>query len=174
MKYPGKKENIVKPQKIFPVIAITRISAHRLGEAKPMFDMVIIDKTGQYNTAAPIVWVREPDAGRRPAAAQPGDPARWNDQCKTEKTACGLRGIRLPENSIDKTCLACDAVSDEILLHNQYRCHRNIIEFNNRTYYHSRLNILSEIREEQPLIYMDMEESAAELKNTAPSVARES
>lgn len=35
-------------------------------------------------------------------------------------------------NSIYKTFLACDAVSDEVLLHNHYRCNRKIIEFNNR------------------------------------------
>ena len=39
------------------------------------------------------------------------------------------------ENSIYKTYLACDAVSDEILLRNHYRCNKKIIDFNNKKYY---------------------------------------
>lgn len=77
------------------------------------------------------------------------------------------------KNSIYKTYLACDAVSDETLLHNHYRCHKNIIGFNNRKYYHSKLNILSESREEQPLVYLDMQDTFSELKNTAPAEAGE-
>lgn len=36
------------------------------------------------------------------------------------------------ENSIYKTYLACDAVSDEVLLRNHYRCNKEIIGFNNK------------------------------------------
>ena len=77
------------------------------------------------------------------------------------------------KNSIYKTFLACDAVSDETLLHNHYRCHRSIIGFNNRKYYSSRLNILSESKEQQPLLYMDMQEAFSDFKNTAPAEAYE-
>lgn len=38
------------------------------------------------------------------------------------------------KNSIYKTYLACDAVSDEILLKKHYRCNKKIIGFNNRKY----------------------------------------
>lgn len=77
------------------------------------------------------------------------------------------------ENSIYKTYLACDAVSDETLLRNHYRCHKSIIEFNNRKYYHSRLNILSEGRGDTPLVYVDMTETEAVQKNTSPAEVRE-
>lgn len=36
------------------------------------------------------------------------------------------------KNSIYKTYLACDAVSDEVLLRSHYRCNREIIGFNNK------------------------------------------
>ena len=72
------------------------------------------------------------------------------------------------KNSVYKTFLACDAVSDEILLHNHYRCNEKIIRFNNRKYYNSRLKICSESIEEHPLVYVDVENEAAERKNTAP------
>ena len=56
-KYLKETENIKKLQKIFPIIATTCISAHRLGEAEPMFDMTIIDEASQCNTAVSLVPV---------------------------------------------------------------------------------------------------------------------
>ncbi len=77
------------------------------------------------------------------------------------------------KNSIYKTFLACDAVSDEVLLHNHYRCNRKIIEFNNKKYYHSRLNICSGSGEQRPLVYMDVKSSQNNLKNTADQEVNE-
>ena len=54
-KYLGQKENIAKLQKIFPIIVTTCISAHRLGEPTPMFDMVIMDEASQCNIAVSLV-----------------------------------------------------------------------------------------------------------------------
>ncbi|MDY4893853.1 MAG: AAA domain-containing protein, partial [Agathobacter sp.] len=71
------------------------------------------------------------------------------------------------KNSIYKTFLACDPVSDEVLLHNHYRCNEKIIEFNNKKYYNSKLNICSKTREEQPLIYVDVKGTADERKNVS-------
>lgn len=68
--------------------------------------------------------------------------------------------------------MACDAVSDEILLHNHYRCHPRIIEFNNRKYYNSRLQIRTESQELSPLEYLDMRDTRTNMKNTAPAEAR--
>ena len=54
-KYLGEKDNILKLQKIFPIIVTTCISAHRLGEPEPMFDMVIMDEASQCNVAMSLV-----------------------------------------------------------------------------------------------------------------------
>lgn len=176
VKYLGEKENVIRLQKIFPIVATTCISAHRLGEAEPMFDMVIIDEASQCNTAVSLVPIV-----RGKSLMLVGDPQQLNpviqlDEMTNEKLKKRY-GVSeeydYRKNSIYKTYLACDAVSDEILLHNHYRCHKNIIGFNNRKYYHSKLNILSESSEEHPLIYMDMEEAYADCKNTAPAEARE-
>ncbi len=51
------------------------------------------------------------------------------------------------KNSIYKTYLACDAVSDETLLKKHYRCNKKIIEFNNRKYYNSKLKIKTQSKE---------------------------
>lgn len=73
------------------------------------------------------------------------------------------------KNSIYKTYLACDSVSDEILLHYHYRCNKKIIDFNNRKYYNSKLNICSESREQNPLVYVNVDYSYTDYKNTAPA-----
>ncbi|MDE7178457.1 MAG: DUF2726 domain-containing protein [Lachnospiraceae bacterium] len=175
-KYLGQKENVIKLQKIFPIIVTTCISAHRLGEPVPMFDMVIIDEASQCNIAVSLVPIV-----RGESLMLVGDPQQLNpvillDEITNEKlkkryTITDEYDYR--KNSIYKTYLACDAVSDETLLHNHYRCHKSIIEFNNRKYYNSRLNILSESKETQPLLYVDMQEAFSDYKNTAPAEAYE-
>lgn len=176
-KYLAKKENIAKLQKIFPVIATTCISAHRLGEPEPMFDMVIMDEASQCNTAVSLVPIV-----RGKSLMLVGDPQQLNpvillDEITNEKLKkryAVSNEYDYRKNSIYKNYLACDAVSDEILLHNHYRCHKSIIGFNNRKYYNSRLNICSESKEEQPLLYVEMTEATTgDDKNTAPAEARE-
>lgn len=175
-KYLGQKENIAKLQKIFPIIVTTCISAHRLGEPTPMFDMVIMDEASQCNIAVSLVPIV-----RGESLMLVGDPQQLNpvillDEITNEKLKKRYKvtdEYDYRKNSIYKTFLACDAVSDETLLHNHYRCHRSIIGFNNRKYYSSRLNILSESKEQQPLLYMDMQEAFSDFKNTAPVEAYE-
>lgn len=173
--YLAKKENIAKLQKIFPVIATTCISAHRLGEAEPMFDMVIMDEASQCNTAVSLVPIVRGESLMLVGDPQQLKPVILLDEVTNEKLKKRY-GVSeeydYRKNSIYKTYLSCDAVSDEILLHNHYRCNKSIIEFNNRKYYNSRLSIRSESKEEQPLVYVDMAEAASAYKNTAPAEAR--
>ena len=75
------------------------------------------------------------------------------------------------ENSIYKTYLACDAVSDEILLSYHYRCSKKIIEFNNKKYYNGRLKIKSEGKADIPLVFSDIQGNTTVYKNTAPAEA---
>lgn len=175
-KYLSKKENIARLQKIFPVIATTCISAHRLGEPEPMFDMVIMDEASQCNTAVSLVPIV-----RGESLMLVGDPQQLNPVIllsdavneKLKKRYSVADEYDYRKNSIYKTYLACDAVSDEILLHNHYRCHKSIIEFNNRKYYNSKLKIKSESVGNEPLSYVDMTDAHTNYKNTAPAEARE-
>lgn len=176
IKYLRKKENLAKLQKIFPIIATTCISAHRLGEPEPAFDMVIMDEASQCNTAVSLVPIV-----RGESLMLVGDPQQLNPvilldeitNVKLKKRYIVSDEYDYRKNSIYKTYLACDAVSDETLLHNHYRCHKKIIGFNNRKYYNSRLQIKSESREEHPLVYADMRGTYSDLKNTAPEEALE-
>lgn len=169
-KYLSKTENVKKLQRIFPVMITTCISAHRLGEPKPAFDMVIMDEASQCNTAVSLVPVI-----RGENLMLVGDPQQLNpvillDELTNRKLR---RKYNVPEeydyraNSIYKTFLACDAVSDEVLLHNHYRCNRKIIEFNNRKYYNSKLNICSDSTEPNPLVHINVKSNRSDLRNTA-------
>ncbi len=169
-KYLGKTDNLKKLQKIFPVIITTCISAHRLGEPKPTFDMVIIDEASQCNTAISLVPIIRGENLMLVGDPQQLSPVILLDEITNQKLRKRYHvadEYDYRKNSVYKTFLACDAVSDEVLLHNHYRCNRKIIEFNNRKYYHSRLNICSASAEQQPLVYMDVKSSPDNLKNTA-------
>ena len=170
-KYFSKTENVKKMQKVFPIVITTCISAHRIGEPEPQFDMVIMDEASQCNTAISLVPII-----RGENLMLVGDPQQLNpvillDELTNQQLR---RKYRVSDeydyrtNSIYKTYLACDSVSDEVLLHNHYRCHKKIIGFNNRKYYNSKLNICSESKEEHPLVYIDVQNSRSDLKNTAP------
>ena len=169
-KYLSKTEQVRKLQRVFPVMITTCISAHKLGEPKAAFDMVIIDEASQCNTAVSLVPII-----RGEQLMLVGDPQQLNPVILLDP----LTNQRLRkrynvsdeydyrENSIYKTYLSCDSVSDEVLLHNHYRCNEKIIEFNNKKYYNSKLNIRSESKEPHPLIYMDVRNEHTDLKNTA-------
>ena len=76
------------------------------------------------------------------------------------------------KNSIYKTFLACDSVSDEILLRSHYRCHAKIIGFNNKKYYNGQLKICSGSASDKPLRFVDTKEATCSVKNTSPDEAR--
>lgn len=174
--YLNKKENVKKLQKIFPIMATTCISAHRLGEPTPMFDMVIMDEASQCNIAVSLVPIIRGDN-----LMLVGDPQQLNpvilldelinNALKKKYSVADEYDYR--QNSIYKTYLACDAVSDEILLHNHYRCNKKIIGFNNKKYYNSKLRILTQSAEKQPLLYIDVKDSTSTQKNTAPAEVAE-
>ena len=125
MRYIDKTENIKKLQKVFPIMASTCISAHRIGKPEPVFDMIIMDEASQCNIAVSLVPII-----RGENLMLVGDPQQLNPVIVLDDTVNHtLRkkyGITeeydYKKNSIYKTYLACDAVSDEILLRNHYRC----------------------------------------------------
>lgn len=175
-KYLQKSENVKKLQKVFPVMITTCISAHKLGEPEPLFDMTIIDEASQCNVAVSLVPVL-----RGEKLMLVGDPQQLNpvillDELTNRKLR---RKYHVADeydyraNSIYKTFLACDAVSDEVLLRSHYRCNKEIIGFNNKKYYNSKLQIHSKSSEEHPLVYVDVCGGQTEVKNTSPAEAEE-
>ncbi|MCM1187114.1 MAG: AAA domain-containing protein [Lachnoclostridium sp.] len=174
--YLSNTSNVKKLQKIFPVIITTCISAHKLGEPKPIFDMVIIDEASQCNTAVSLVPII-----RGENLMLVGDPQQLNpvillDELTNQKLRKKYNvadEYDYRTNSIYKTFLACDAVSDEVLLHNHYRCNRKIIEFNNKKYYNSKLKICSDSKEQNPLVLINVKSNRSDAKNTADGEVEE-
>lgn len=174
--YLKKEENLKKFQRIFPVIATTSISAHKLGKPGTYFDMVIMDEASQGNIAMSLVPIIR---GR--SLMLVGDPQQLSpvillnpiDNLKLKKMYGVTEEYDYIKNSIYKTYLACDAVSGEILLSHHYRCNKQIIDFNNRKYYNNKLIIDSASKEGTPLIFKDIPANTTYYKNTAPREAEE-
>lgn len=174
-RYLSQDENMKKFLRIFPIVITTSISSYRLGEPKPYFDMVVMDEASQCNCAVSLVpiirgenlmLVGDPQQLRPVIVLDPKN----NHTLKRKYNISGEYDY--VENSIYKTYLACDSVSDEILLSYHYRCHEKIIGFNNRKYYNNKLKVRSRVQEKEPLLYLDLEENTAAQKNTAPAEAR--
>ena len=170
--YLQKSENVKKLQRVFPIIITTCISAHKLGNPEPLFDMTIIDEASQCNVAISLVPII-----RGGKLMLVGDPQQLNpvillDELTNQKLRRRYHvadEYDYRKNSIYKTYLACDAVSDEVLLRNHYRCNKEIIGFNNKKYYNSRLKICTKSEERNPLVYMNVKSGETQLKNTSPA-----
>ena len=175
-KYLKKSENIKLLQKIFPIMVTTCISAHKLGSPEILFDMVIIDEAGQCNVAISLVPIIRGKNMMLVGDPQQLRPVVLLDDITNKKLRKKYNindEYDYKENSIYKTYLACDAVSDEILLRCHYRSNKKIIDFNNKKYYNSKLEILTKSEEKEPLLFVDVENSRSELKNTSPAEAAE-
>lgn len=169
-KFLSKGENVKKLLRVFPIVVTTCISAHKLGRPEQYFDMVIMDEASQCNTAVSLVPII-----RGNSLMLVGDPQQLNPVIllnkitneKLKKKYHITEDYDYRTNSIYKTYLACDSVSDEVLLHNHYRCNKRIIDFNNKKYYNGKLNILSENKGGDPLIYVDVGDVKSYVKNTS-------
>ncbi|MDO4538922.1 MAG: AAA domain-containing protein, partial [Coriobacteriales bacterium] len=173
-KFLTDPKNLRRLQRIFPVIATTCISAHRLGPPQPAFDLTIIDEASQCDTATTLVPIVR---GRNLVLV--GDPQQLNPVVTIDRSdnQALRRAYQVTdeydyvENSVYKTFLACDSVSNEILLHAHYRCDERIIDFNNRKYYANKLQIKSGRRLPQALEYINVERDSSPIKNAAPQEA---
>ncbi len=173
-KYFSVSENIFKMQKVFPVFCPTCISTQKIGEPQTYFDMTIIDEASQCNTAVSLVPII-----RGKNIMLVGDPQQLNPVITLDKNINEELKPKYKvnenydyiKNSIYKAYLASDAVSQEILLHNHYRCAKEIIEFSNKKYYNNQLNVKSGIAKEKPLVFCEVRENYSSGKNTSPDEA---
>ncbi len=134
--------------------------------------MVIMDEASQCNTAVSLVPIL-----RGFSLMLVGDPQQLQPviQLAPEDNQILRQRYRVGEeydyikNSIYKCFLACDAVSDEVLLRHHYRCDPRIIQFNNKKYYNHRLLVDSQPSDHPPLVYVDVPNDVSTQKNTAPA-----
>ena len=175
-KYLKKSENVKLLQRVFPIMVTTCISAHKLGSPEQLFDMVIIDEASQCNVAISLVPIIRGKNMMLVGDPQQLRPVVLLDDITNKKLRKKYNindEYDYKENSIYKTYLACDAVSDEILLRNHYRSHKKIIDFNNKKYYNSKLEIMTKSEEKEPLVFVNIENSRSEVKNTSPAEVKE-
>lgn len=173
-KYFSNPANVERIKKAFPVFCATCISSQKIGEPKSYFDMTIIDEASQCNTAVSLVPII-----RGKSLMLVGDPQQLNPVITLDKNINEELKAKYNvnesydyiKNSIYKTFLANDAVSQETLLHNHYRCAKDIIEFNNKKYYNNQLNIKSKAMYDRPLVFCDIADNSSSIKNTAPKEA---
>ena len=174
--YISDQKGLRMLQRIFPIIATTCISAHKLGPAEPSFDITIIDEASQCDTATALVPIL-----RGKNLLLVGDPQQLNPVVMLDKSDnMALRRsynvgdeYDYIENSVYKTFLACDSISNEILLHAHYRCDERIISFNNKKYYGNKLQIKSGRKLPEALEFIDVEYDPSTIKNAAPAEADE-
>lgn len=173
-KYFSNPANVERIKEAFPVFCATCISSQKIGEPKLYFDMTIIDEASQCNTAVSLVPII-----RGKSLMLVGDPQQLNPVITLDKNINEELKAKYNvnesydyiKNSIYKTFLANDAVSQETLLHNHYRCAKDIIEFNNKKYYNNQLNIKSKAMYDRPLVFCDIADNSSSIKNTAPKEA---
>lgn len=175
-KYISDNSNLKKIQRIFPIIATTSISAHKIGHPDVLFDLTIMDEASQGNIALSLIPIIR---GRN--LMMVGDPQQLkpvillsdvnNSYLMKKYNVAPIYNYKT--NSIYKTLLAADAVSNEILLSHHYRCDEHIINFNNKKYYNNKLKIKTHSKNEQPLIFKEIENNKSAEKNTSPSEVKE-
>ena len=174
--YIRQEENLKKFQRIFPIIATTSISSHKIGKPGTCFDMVIMDEASQGNIAmslVPIIRGRSLMLVGDPQQLSPVILLNQTDNEKLKKIYGITSEYDYVKNSIYKTYLACDAVSEEILLSHHYRCNKKIISFNNKKYYNNKLVINSTEKSNSPLVLKNITGETTHYKNTAPREAEE-
>ena len=170
--YLSKSNHMKQFLRVFPIVATTCLSAHKLGPPETYFDMTVIDEASQCGSAVSLIPIL-----RGKSLMLVGDPQQLlpvvtlnsEDNSILKKQYDVSAEYDYMTNSVYTTFMACDAVSDEILLSHHYRCHRKIIDFNNRKYYGGRLKVDSKAAGESPLLFINVPESAPpDLRNTAP------
>lgn len=170
-KYIAADENIVKLQRVFPIILSTCISSRKIGSPTQFFDMTIMDEAGQCDTATSLIPIL-----RGKNLLLVGDPQQLNPVTLLDKEIDEKlkQQYQVPEsydflnNSIYKTYISNDHVSSETLLSHHYRCAPKIINFNNKKYYNNKLNIDTSADKTDCLDFVSIPNDETTERNQAP------
>ena len=142
---------------IFPIIVSTNISSEKLGEAKPHFDLCIMDEAGQCNIASSLIPIVRADD-----LLLVGDTNQLQPVTVIETDVNDSLMMKYnikPEydyvrNSILSTMLRKDNNSKSILLRYHYRCGKRIAGFVNQRFYEQQLKLFN--KNEGDLTYVDV------------------
>ena len=169
-KYISRQEGLKSLLDCFPIIFSTNMSAIKLGNCQPHFDLMIMDEASQCsNPYALLPMVRSK------RALFVGDQNQLQPVIVMDsiKNSSLLEAYDIPpqydykENSILSTMLKVDPLSTFILLRDHYRSHDKIIDFSNKKYYGSELHLCSHVQNPKPLKLIDIDSSMTNEKNTS-------
>lgn len=156
-KYLRNDTNLRRLLAIFPLVICTNLSCEKLGSPKPQFDLVIMDESGQCNTATSLIpIVRGTDL------LLVGDTNQLQPVTVIEQDVNELlmdqygvgEEYDYVHNSILSTMLRKDNNSKNILLRYHYRCGRKIASFVNQRFYEQQLKLLN--NNNGDLVYYDV------------------
>lgn len=173
-RYLKEDVNLENLLKVFPVIATTNQSAKKLGSAKVHFDLTIIDEASQCDMAMALLPIL-----RSENLMLVGDPQQLNPVITLDdldnKRLIKKYGIAdeydYKKNSIYKTYLAADSISDEVLLSHHYRSAKEIIGFNNKKYYNNKLRVMTSPKDMPPLVFQETANENPFVRNTSANEA---
>ena len=165
--------NMKKLTDVFPVIFSTNISSKRLGSPNFMFDLVIMDESGQCNAATALIPIAKAES-----LLLVGDPNQLKPVIILEDAMNELLKDKYnvndkydyKKNSILDIMISNDNISKYILLEYHYRCGKKIISFSNQRYYNNSLN-LKYLSEDGNLEVLDVKNQNVKQKNEAAEEA---
>lgn len=131
---------------VFPLVICTNLASAKLGSAKPQFDLVIMDESGQCNVATSLIPII-----RGSNLLLVGDTNQLQPVTVIEENVnddlveqFGIsKEYDYIHNSILSTMLRKDRNSKNILLSYHYRCGNKIANFVNQRFYEEQLKLLN-------------------------------
>jgi len=164
-------KNMARFTKVFPIIFTTNISANRLGTPNYMFDLVVMDEAGQCNVAHALIPITKANS-----LLLVGDPEQLrpivviedsiNQMLMKKHSITKESGYDYKRNSILDVMRNHDSISQYVLLKYHYRCSKRIINFSNKKYYDSKLD-LSTIKDNGDLVLLNVKNLNNVVKNSA-------
>lgn len=145
-KYLRNDTNLRRFLAVFPIVICTNLSCEKLGSPKPQFDLVIMDESGQCNTATSLIPIVRGTDLLLVGDTNQLQPVTVIEQDINENL---IEQYGVSEeydyvhNSILSTMLRKDNNSKNILLRYHYRCGRKIASFVNQRFYEQQLKLLN-------------------------------
>ena len=146
-KWLRNDSNMKRLLAVFPIVICTNLSCDKLGSPKQQFDLVIMDESGQCNTATsliPVVRGRDLLLVGDTNQLQPVTVIEQNVNEELMERYGISEEYDYVHNSILSTMLRKDNNSKNILLRYHYRCGKKIANFVNQRFYNQQLKLLNE------------------------------
>lgn len=162
---------------VFPIVLSTNISANKLADPKPFFDICIIDEAGQCNIATSLIPIIRAKKLMLVGDIQQLKPViilnpitndKLKEQYDIKESFCYIN------NSIYSAFKENAPTQKESLLAKHYRCNNKIISFCNSKYYQNKLIISSISKCNSPLEFTNVnDEEIFSQKNTSLNEVKE-